>query len=182
LATVFVLETTFCQTLFAMKKLLLYLLLAVFTFSSCKDEETPQTFLNATYEMSHEYSDTGIWYASQYIFQSNGTYEQLYLLRASKAGDVIGYLSHSKGAYSLRGEDLSVRATEYSSVNHETFPEGYVTRLADLEAQSMSADFIESKGTLKRLDGGKKISILFECNDMIGLAMCTGELVYDRIE
>jgi hypothetical protein len=166
-----------------MKKPLLFLLFAVLSLSSCKDEETPQTFLDATYESAHENSDTGIWHVSQIIFHSNGTFEQLYLMRDSKAGAVIGYSAHSRGTYSLSGEDFSMRRREAFSVNSEKFPDGYVASLADLEAQTLVANFVESKGTLKRLDSGKKISILFECNDILGpVAMCMGEQVYDRVD
>lgn len=166
-----------------MKKSLLYLLFAGILFSSCKDEEAPQSFLNATYEKATENTDTGIWYVSQYIFHSNGTYEQLYTMRGRKDGDDLGFASYYKGTYSLRGEDFNTRMTEAHSVNHEEFPEGYVERLEDLEAQSMSALSIELKGTLKRLDGGKKIALLFECNDTIGYsAMCMGEEIFDRVD
>jgi hypothetical protein len=166
-----------------MKKSLLYLLFAGILFSSCKDEEAPQSFLNATYEKATENTDTGIWYVSQYIFHSNGTFEQLFTKRDSKAGDDLGFAGYYKGTYSLRGEDFNKRMTEWYSVNHEEFPEGYVERLEDLEAQSMSAQFIESKGTLKRLDGGEKIALLFECNDVIGhSAICIGEEIFDRVD
>lgn len=166
-----------------MKKSLLCLLFATTLLSSCKDEEAPQIYLSATYETASENSDTGIWHVSQYIFHPNGTFEYLYLLRDSQVGEDLGFVSYSKGTYSLRGEDFSIRMTEAFSVNYEDFQHGYVERLEDLETQAMSAVYIESKGSLRRLDGGKKIALLFECNDIIGhLAMCMGEQVFDRVD
>jgi len=169
-----------------MTKSLYYLFFAVLLFTSCKDEDdtVPQSFLNGTYEAAGENTDTGIWYVSQYIFHADGTYEYLHLLRDEKNGDDLGYWGYSKGSYSLRGEDLVLRLTESFALNHEDFPGGYAERLEDLEAQGLSADFVESKGTLKRLDSGEKISLLFECNDMLSgyFSMCMGELVYDRVD
>jgi len=169
-----------------MTKSLYYLFFAVLLFTSCKDENdtVPQSFLNGTYETAGENTDTGIWYVSQYIFNAEGTYEYLHLLRESEHGDDLGYWGYSKGSYSLRGEDLVLKMTESFTLNHEDFPGGYAESLEDLEAQGLSADFVESKGTLKRLNSGEKISLLFECNDMLSgyFSMCMGELVYDRVD
>lgn len=167
-----------------MTKSVYVLLFAAILFTSCKEDELPQNFLNNTYERSGQNTDTGIWYASQYRFKSDGTYEQFGILRESENGDDLGYSHYSKGTYSLRGEDFITRMTESSFVNYEEFPEGYAESLEDLEAQEMPTESIELKGTLKTLENGAKISILFECNDMLtgALANCIGEQVYDRVE
>ncbi len=64
-------------------------------------------------------------------------------------------------------------------LDHEKFPEGYAEDLEELIESEMGG-FSESKGTLKRKNNGKKISILFECNDM--LAMCIGEQFYTKVD
>lgn len=168
-----------------MAKSLYYLFFAVILLASCNDDnDNPNNFLSGTYEIAWENTDTGIWFVDQYVFKSDGTYEYLHLLREEKNGDDLGYHGYSKGTYSLRGEDFTLKMTEASTLNYDDFPQGYTEALENLEAQEMSVDFVESEGTLKKLDSGKKISILFECNDMLteSLASCIGELVYDRVD
>lgn len=165
---------------------LYYLLFAFILFTSCKDEDDtiPQSFLSGTYEIATENTNSGVWYISQYIFKLDGTYEQLGLMRESQFGSALGYTSLGKGTYSLRGEEFVTNLTEVYLVNFENFPDGYAENLADLEKQELQKVFAESKGILKKLENGAKISIVFECNDMLTgkLSMCIGERVYDRVD
>ena len=167
-----------------MAKPLYFLLFAVILFTSCKDEEVPQSYLNGTYELAGENTDTGNWGISRYVFGADGTYERFGIRRESEDGEDLGYSNYSKGTYSLRGEEFITQMTESSFANYEEYPDGYAENLNDLEAQEMSAESVELKGTLKRLDSGEKISILFECNDMLPgmLSNCIGEQVYDRVD
>lgn len=165
-----------------MNRVCYFLFFVVFLFTSCKDDEVPQSFLSGTYEIASENAETGIWYVQQYAFRADGTYDYSNFLRESENGSTLGFFYHAKGTYTLRGEDLALRINEASLVNYEEYPEGYTESLEDLETQQSSADFVESRGILKKLDSGARISLLFECNDTIGhLAMCIGELIYVKV-
>ena len=169
-----------------MKNSLYFLLFAFILFASCKDgdDAVPQSFLDGTYEVAGENTDTGIWYVQQYTFKADGTYEFVILLRESQNGSDLGYTYYAKGTYILRGEDFVAKVTETYQLDYEEYPDGYAESLEDLEAQELSAEFSESKGVLKRMNDGDKISLVFECNDMLtGMtSMCIGELVYDRVD
>jgi hypothetical protein len=165
-----------------MTKSLYYLFFAVILFTSCKDEDdtAPQDFLNDTYEVVGENTDTGIWYVRQYAFKADGTYEYFILLRESESGSDLGYSYYIKGTYTLRGQELVTKVTESFALDYEAYPDGYAESLSDLEAQDILPQYAESKGVLKRMNDGEKISLVFECNDI--LASCVGEQVYDRVD
>ena len=167
-----------------MRNPLYYLFFAVILFASCKDEDDsiPLGYLDDSYELAQENTDSGIWYVSQYHFKSDGTVELFYILRESQNGPDLGYSSYTKGTYMLQGQDFSVKRLESFSLDSENFPEGYTEDLEELTENELGP-FAESKGTLKRINNGDKIAILFECNDVIGmLTMCIGEQVYDRVD
>lgn len=163
---------------FRMYKSIYFLVFAVFLFTSCKEDEAPQSFLIGTYEIAGQISDTEIFYVSQYIFNSEGGYERISLFREE---GLIGYQYYSKGAYTLRGESFSMRETKMAGVNVEEYPDGYVGLLEELEDNGFNPN--ESKGTLRQIDQGEKIAILMECNDLISFpSMCIGEQVYVRLD
>ncbi len=162
-----------------MKNAYYFLFFAVFLIISCKDDEDPQSFLNGTYEHAGTNTETGISYVSQYIFQIDGTYERISLLR--DGNQLLGYSFYSKGNYTLSGDDFTIQVGQMAGLNYEDHPEGYVERLDLLEDYSI--DPMESKGTLRQLDRGKKLAILMECNDVIGFSsMCIGEQVYEKVD
>lgn len=164
-----------------MKLSLYFLLFTVLLFTSCKEDEVPQNFLSGTYELAQENTDTGIWYVHQYVFKSDGTVEIFYILRTTKTGPDLGYSSYTTGTYTLRGEEFTLKRLKNFSLDYEKFPEGYTPELEELTESEMGP-FAESKGTLKRQNNGEKISILFECNDVIGFqSMCIGEQKFVRV-
>lgn len=162
-----------------MKNSMFFLLFAALSFTSCNDDEVPQIFLTGTYEKVLENPDTGVWYASQLRFKSDGTYERITVARESRNGADLGYSYYSKAIYTLKGEEFVNKLTEISILKDEDYPTGYTESLEDLEEQELPADTGESKLTLKRLNGGEKISLFATCGP---LENCVGEQVYDRVE
>lgn len=162
-----------------------FLFISVLLISCIKDDEQlPLSFLEGTYELANENTDTNIWYVNQYVFKSDGTFETFQFLRASKDGPNLGVANYSKGTYTLRGEEFIVDRNEAAGVNHEEFPEGYAASVADLVPFDVSP-FAAAKGTLILLEEGKKISILFQCNDMLSenntLNFCIGAQEYVKV-
>lgn len=162
-----------------MNRVCCFLVFAIFLITSCREDESPQSYLNGTYENTGTNSETGISYVSQYIFKGDGTFERIGLMRQD--GQLLGYNFYSKGTYSLHGEEFTVSDGQMAGVNYGDYPEGYVASLELLENYAIEP--LESKGTLRQLDGGDRIGILLECNDMIGYAaMCMGEQIYEKID
>ncbi len=162
-----------------MKNLRYIFILAVILLASCKDDEATPNYLNGTYENSGFNSETGISYVSQYIFAADGSYERISFLR--EEGQNLGYNFYSKGSYTLRGEEFSMQDGQMAGVNYDEYPEGYVETLDLLEDYSIEPTV--SKGVLRQLEGGEKIAILMECNDVIVFSsMCIGELIYDKVD
>jgi hypothetical protein len=102
-------------------------------------------------------------------------------LRATESGENIGFTYISKGNYTLRGNVFSVQETEGFNVDNDRFPEGFVESIADLTNRSQS-HYPASKGTLEKLEGGNKISILFQCNDTFSTSNCIGALKYIKVD
>lgn len=173
----FVLVISFGQNTLHMKNAYYLLFFAVVLLTSCKEDEVPQSFLNGTYEHTGTHTDTGISYVSQYIFDVDGTYERISLLR--EEGQLLGYNFYSKGTYTIRGEKFAVRDEQMAGVNHDNYPDGHVQSLDQLTDYVIEAS--ESKGNLRRLDGESRIGIQMECTDLL-LAMCMGEMIYDKVE
>lgn len=148
------------------------------------DEQLPLSFLEGTYEQASENTDTNIWYVNQYEFKLDGTYETFQFLKNSEDGPNLGVAYYSKGTYTLRGEEFVIDRTEAAGVNFEDFPAGYVASVADLDPLGVS-ESAPSKGTLQQFEEGEKISILFECNDMLSenntLNFCIGAQEYIKI-
>lgn len=163
-----------------MKTSLYFLFFSVFLFTSCKEDEVPQSFLTGTYENAGLNTETGISYVSQYTFQAGGTYERISLLRED--GQLLGYNFHSKGTYSLRGEEFIAQDGQMAGIlDYEENPDGYVENLELLD--DYMTETMERKGNLRQLEGGEKIAILMECNDIVGYsAMCMGEQVYVQVD
>lgn len=158
-----------------------YLFLFSILLVSCNEEEDqlPQSFLDGTYELARENTDTNIWYASQYVFKSDGTFETFQYARNSKDGPNLGVTSYSKGTYSLRGEEFTVTFTESYAVDYEKYPEGIAPTVTDLDRQEASPSTV-IEGTLNQLEDGAKISILYECNDI--LSNCIGTQEYVKVD
>jgi hypothetical protein len=170
-----------------MKIASVYFLLFSVLFISCTkdDEQLPLSFLEGTYEKASENTDTNIWYVNQYVFKLDGTYETFQYLRNSQDGPNLGVAYYSKGTYTLRGEEFVTDRTEAAGVNFEEFPEGYAPSLAELDPMDIS-ESAPAKGTLSQLDNGEKISILFECNDMLSenntLNLCIGAQEFVKVD
>lgn len=149
------------------------------------DEQLPLSFLEGTYELSNENTDTNIWYVNQYVFKLDGTYETFQFLRNSEDGPNLGVAYFSKGTYTLRGEEFVIDRTEAARVNYEEFPEGFVPNIADLDPMDVS-ESAPAKGVLKQLEEGEKISIVFECNDMLSenntINLCIGAQEYVKVD
>ncbi|WP_111668836.1 hypothetical protein [Algoriphagus litoralis] len=163
-----------------------FLLISVFFLSCTKDDEQlPLSFLEGTYEKASENTDTNIWYVNQYVFKLDGTYETFQFLRNSEDGPNLGVAYYSKGTYTLRGEDFVLNRTDAAGVNFEEFPEGYAPSLAELDPIDVSGS-APAKGTLSQLENGEKISILFECNDMLSenntLNFCIGAQEFVKVD
>lgn len=158
-----------------------FLLLFSILLLSCKDEDDqiPLSFLDGTYEWANENTETNIWYVNQYVFKTDGTFETFQYLRNSQDGPNLGMTYYSKGTYTLRGEEFTITLGESYGLDYEKFPEGYAASVEDLDQIDIT-QFSESKGTLNQLEGGERISILFECNDM--LAMCMGAQEYVKVD
>lgn len=88
----------------------------------------------------------------------------------------MGYSYYSNGTYTLRGEEFVTKVTEILLLKDEDWPTRYTE---SLEVQELPAEAPESKGTLKRLDGGAKISLVYKCGP---LENCIGEQIYDRVD
>lgn len=163
-----------------------YLLMFSVLLLSCNkdDEQLPLSFLDGTYEQASENTDTNIWYVNQYVFKLDGTYETFQFLRNTQDGPNLGVAYYSKGTYTLRGQDFILNRTEAAGVNYEEFPEGYVASIADLDPMDVS-ESAPAKGTLSQLENGDKISILFECNDMLSenntLNFCIGAQEFVKV-
>ncbi|WP_343847944.1 hypothetical protein [Algoriphagus jejuensis] len=160
-----------------MIKSLIFLFLAVFLVTSCKEDEAPQDYLEGTYENAGFNSDSGVSYVSQYTFQADGTYERISLLR--KDGQLLGYNFYSNGTYTLRGEEFTLWDREMAGVNHDVHPDGYVESLELLEEYDIEPH--QSNGVLRQLHGRDRIGIQMECSDLL-LAMCIGEQIFDRVD
>ncbi len=163
-----------------------FLLFAVLLLSCDKDDEQlPLSFLEGTYELANENTDTNIWYVNQYVFKLDGTYETFQFLRDTKDGPNLGVAYYSKGTYTLRGEEFITTSTEAAGVNYEEFPEGYADSLAELDPIEVS-ESAPSKGILKQMEEGEKISIVFECNDTFSenfiLLSCIGVQEYVKVD
>lgn len=90
-------------------------------------------------------------------------------------------LSTPRETIRLAARIFSTVQTKMAGVNYADHPDGYTNNLDELEAYQI--DPYKSKGRLRRIDGGEKISILMECNDVIGLSsMCIGEQVFVRVD
>lgn len=169
-----------------MFKSIYLLLFATVLFTSCKEDEDPiaQSFINGIYENSQQNTDSGLWYISRYEFNSDGTYKNYQIVRENQHGPDLGYSYHTKGTYVLRDENFSIAVSEASAVNYEDYPDGYTESLANLEVQEISTTYRESSGVLRKLENGKKLGIVFECNDMLSSiqALCIGELLYDKVD
>lgn len=161
----------------------LFACLLIFSFS-CKDKDDaiPQISLDGTFEHAIENQETGLWFVSQYVFHADGKMQLYHLLRESKNGPTLGYTFYQRSTYTLRGTSFSQTIQRAYGVDLDSFPEGFAENLQDLKEINPSG-LKGPKGTLKRLENGNKISILFECNDTLGeLASCLGELIYDKVE
>ena len=165
-----------------MKKVFTYFAaLSVLLLSCNKDDETlPLSTLSGTYEWAMENTDTGIWHVSQYIFHEDGSFTHHVLQRTALSDGQLGISYSSSGTYTLRGEEFGSTTLKNFGVNYEEYPDGYAPSLEQLEEMEVNSTFAESKGTLKQLDNGSSISLLFECNDV--LAMCIGEQVFQRVD
>jgi hypothetical protein len=170
-----------------MKFSYLYFLMFSVLLLSCNkdDEQLPLSLLDGTYEQASENTDTNIWYVNQYVFKLDGTYETFQFLRDTEDGPNFGVTYFSRGTYTPRGEEFSVSRSESYSLDYEKFPVGYAASVEDLDEQELTL-FADSKGTLTKLNGGNKISILFECNDMLSenftLLMCIGAQEYVKVD
>lgn len=169
-----------------MFKSIYLLLFATVLFTSCKEDEDPipQSFINGIYENSRQNTDSGLWYINRYEFNSDGTYKNYQIVRENQHGPDLGYSYHTKGTYVLRDENFSIAVSEANAVNYEDYPDGYTESLANLEVQEISTTYRESSGVLRKLENGKKIGIVFECNDTLSSiqAICIGELLYDKVD
>jgi hypothetical protein len=164
-----------------MKKALIFFLSSLVLFTSCQEDEAPQSFLSGTYELAWKNPDSGIWNKVHYIFETDGSYSQVAFASASDGSGLIGYTYYSEGTYTLQGEDFSTRVTKMAGVNHATDTDGYADSIQALDNWEITGGAAEYKGKLRLVNGGKKIGILMDCNDIL-MAMCAGEQIYERVD
>lgn len=162
-----------------MKNSLYFLFFAVVFFTSCNEDEVPESSLSGTYEVVQENPETNTWYAGQIQFKPDGTYEHFGLARESQNGADLGYFSYSKGTYTPKGEEFVINVTESLILENEDYPAGYAESLEDLEVQELPAEVREFERNLKILDGGKKIALFFKCGP---LELCAGERIFFRVD
>ena len=159
----------------------LFAFLLIFTFS-CQDKEDsiPQITLDGTYELATENTDTKLWYVTQYVFNPDGKLQVYHLLRETKDGPAIGYTYYQRSNYSLRGTSFSHTIQRAYRVDEDKNPEGFAEDLEDLISVDLGG-YTGAKGTLRQLESGNKIALIFECNDTPGNAMCLGEQEYEKV-
>lgn len=151
---------------------------------SCSDDrdQLPLSFLDGTYELATQNTDTGLWYVNQLIFTTNGTLTAQTLVRDSADGENLGWYSYATGTYELRGEEYTVDIASFYRLEFES-EEPYVQQGDLVLEEEYSPE--PGTGRLRQLENGQKIAIVFPCNDTPGAEIssnCLGEQEYQRID
>jgi hypothetical protein len=149
---------------------------------SCQNDETPQSFLNGTYETTLKIQGREIWYVNQFRFQADGTFEQTSYLRESEVGDRIGFTYYSRGNYTLTGIDFTLIETQIKDrgFNEALVP---VVSLTDLTERDLLPEGLESRGILRVLNRGNSFTLRMGCNPEIGICnMLNTTQTYHKID
>jgi hypothetical protein len=151
------------------------------SLASCNQDEEllPSTPISGVYESADFNPGLALWFVNSFTFFQDGSYELARTAREIQNGTDLGFMYHETGSYVLRGEEFRVTPSTFIA-RESGSDELYVPKSSLVPAQGFVPT--ETKGTLRMLDQGQKIALLFECKDMeLSLSICLGEQIYNLV-